>query len=108
MNFQTGANTIMFLSAITTEVKDLLIVFSCSYDSSTGVFTVPPGRDGVYYFSTYLQIFSGKYADFKMAVNDVIVCTARADHSHNGDNDTAQAARSAMGDIVEGTWVFIF
>ena len=32
-------------------------VFISSYDSTTGVFTVPPGGDGVYYFSTYLIYF---------------------------------------------------
>ena len=33
------------------------ILFISSYDSTTGVFTVPPGGDGVYYFSTYLIYF---------------------------------------------------
>ena len=30
----------------------LPILFICSYDNTTGVFTVPPGGDGIYYFST--------------------------------------------------------
>ena len=35
----------------------LCILFISSYDTTTGVFTVPPGGDGVYYFSTYLIYF---------------------------------------------------
>ena len=35
----------------------LPILFISRYDSTTGVFTVPPGGDGVYYFSTYLIYF---------------------------------------------------
>ena len=34
-----------------------LILFISSYNSTTGVFTVLPGGDGVYYFSTYLIYF---------------------------------------------------
>ena len=32
----------------------LSYLFPPSYDSTTGVFTVPPGGDGVYYFSLFL------------------------------------------------------
>ena len=35
----------------------LPMLFISSYDSTTGVFTVPPGGVGVYYFSTYLIYF---------------------------------------------------
>ena len=35
----------------------LPILFISSYDSTTGLFTVSPGGDGVYYFSTYLIYF---------------------------------------------------
>ena len=35
----------------------LPILFIFSYDSRTGVFTVPPGGDVVYYLSTYLIYF---------------------------------------------------
>ena len=35
----------------------LPILFISSYDNTTGVFTVPAGGDGVYYFSTYLIYF---------------------------------------------------
>ena len=38
------------------------ILFISSYNSTTGVFRVPPGGDGVYYFSVYVlvdQLFNG-------------------------------------------------
>ena len=51
------------------------------YDETTGVFTVPSGGDGVYYFSTYLEVDYDEYGDFDMLLNDEIICTAVGDHS---------------------------
>ena len=76
--------------------------FSCSYDSSTGVFTVPNGGDGLYYFSTYLLVASGHYAHFNMVVNDVIVCTAYGDENSNSGADLPQATCSAVVEVSQG------
>ena len=51
------------------------------YDSTTGTFTVPPGGDGFYYFSTYLLVVSGKHGYFDMQINGELLCTAQTVHS---------------------------
>ena len=81
---------------------------SCSYDSSTGVFTVPPGGDGLYYFSTYLLIDFGEVAVFNIVVNDVIVCSVYGDESSNSGTDNPQVTCSAVVDVTEGRVLFIF
>ena len=51
---------------------------SCSffrYDITTGVFTVPPGGDGLYYFSTFLTAESGESATFDMLLNGERICS---------------------------------
>ena len=77
-------------------------MFSYSYDSSTGVFTVPPGGEGLYYFSTYLLIDLGEYGVFNIVVNDVVFCTATGDEDTNFGGDLPQATCSAVVDVDEG------
>ena len=52
------------------------VIFIYSYDSTTGTFTVPPGGDGYYYFSTYLSVEEDEYASFNMEINGELLCTA--------------------------------
>ena len=68
------------------------------------MFTVPPGGDGLYYFSTYLLIDDGDLAYFNLVVNDDdILCTAYGDHDSAGE-DYSQAACSAMAQLNEGSF----
>ena len=80
----------------------LSILFISSYDSTTGVFTVPTGGDGVYYFSTYLLVQPGKRGQFDMQLNDDVICMTYPDHSANGDFDFAPGSCSATVDSVAG------
>ena len=83
-------------------IRNEIEFISYSYDSSTGVFTVPSGRDGLYYVSTYLLVSAdGEFGIFSIMVNGVIVCTAYGDHSSLG-SDVSQATCSAVVDVVEG------
>ena len=70
------------------------------YDSTTGVFTVPPGGDGTYFFSAYFFIPINEFALLNMVVNDEMVCTADGDHTNLADFATASC--SAVVDAVEG------
>ena len=73
------------------------------YDETTGVFTVPSGGDGVYYFSTYLEVDYDEYGDFDMLLNDEIICTAVGDHSgQSGAGDYSQAMCSAIVNVMAG------
>ena len=81
--------------------SDLLMLDS-SYDSTTGVFTVPSGGDGVYYFSTSVRVDFGETGRFDMHVNDNDICTTWPDNTDNGTGDAATGSCSAVVDLVEG------
>ena len=72
------------------------------YDSSTGVFTVPPGGDGVYYFSTHLTIDQEGFGIFSIELNDEVICSAKGDQNTSGGGDSAAASCSAVVDAVAG------
>ena len=55
------------------------LYFYSSYDNTTGMFTVPPGGDGVYYFSTYLLVIFGEWGRFNIKLNNDVMCTAQPD-----------------------------
>ncbi len=76
--------------------------FNCRYDPTTGIFTVPPGGDGLYYFSTYLLVYDGELGWFNIRVDGVILCTARGDYSNNGAYVYAQATCSGLIQLSEG------
>ena len=74
------------------------------YDNTTGVFTVPPGGDGTYFFNAYFFVPASEYARLNMVVNDEVVCTADGDHTNLADFATASC--SAVVDAVEGISFF--
>ena len=80
----------------------LPILFISSYDSTTGVFTVPPGGDEVYYFSVYVLVNAGEWGRIDMTLNDDIICTALGDHNDNGAVDNAPGSCSAVVDLAAG------
>ena len=55
-------------------VTSLFIVYR--YDSTTGTFTVSPGGDGYYYFSTFLNLMGDEAVTFDVRVNGKLICTA--------------------------------
>ena len=66
------------------------------------MFTVPPGGDGVYYFSTYVLVDDGESGRFDMMLNDDVICTTWPDHNNNGANDVVPGSCSAVVDVVAG------
>ena len=75
-------------------------LYSCRYDPSTGIFTVPPGGDGLYYFSTYLLVDDGEVGYFNIRVNGEVLCSAVADETAGGDYP--QAICSGLAQLTEG------
>ena len=80
-------------------ITSLFIVYR--YNSATGTFTVPPGGDGYYYFSTYLTVFYEEYGRFDLQVNGEILCSAHADQQDT-PNDPGQAACSGVTYAIAG------
>ena len=76
--------------------------FIFSYNSSTGVFTVPPGGDGVYYFSVYLTGDHGEGGFVDMKHNDANICRALGDNSESGHQDAPATSCSAIVNAVAG------
>ena len=68
---------------------------------------MPPGGDGVYYFSTYLLVDDGESAYFDMTLNDDVICSTFPDHNSNGAGDFAPGSCSAVTDAVAGN-ILIF
>ena len=62
---------------------------------------MPPGGDGVYYFSTFLYVDFGEYGYFHMKLNDDTMCSIRPDHNA-GLSDYASGSCSAIVDVVAG------
>ena len=80
----------------------LPILFISSYDSTTGVFTVPPGGDGMYYFSIYVLVETGEWGHFDMMLNDDVISSTYPDHSFSGYSDVTTGSCSAVVDVVAG------
>ena len=83
-----------------------MTVFHNRYNSTTGIFTVPPGREGFYYLSVYLIISSAEFGYFDIVINGDLLCTAFGDQ---GDTplDVGSAACNAATYATEGTAVFL-
>ena len=65
------------------------------------MFTVPPGGDGTYYFSSFVLVSPGELGSFDMRLNDDVVCTAFGDQNNNGV-DYPQGGCGAVLSVVEG------
>ena len=63
---------------------------------------MPPGGDGIYYFSTYMLVQLGETARFDMVLNGDVICTTFPDHDFSGSNDHASGSCSAIVDAVAG------
>ena len=76
----------------------LTILFISRYDPETGEFTVPPGGDGVYYFSAYVAPQLAEYGVFDMYLhpnigNSKVICSME---SVPGDSGCDSASCSAI------------
>ncbi len=76
-------------------------MFYFRYNPLTATFTVPPGGDGLYYFSTFLRVDDGEFAVFDVAINGNRFCTASGDNHINGA-DYPQATCSGLAHLMEG------
>ena len=77
-----------------------------SYDSSTGTFTVPPGGEGYYYFSTNFVVRYNEVKEYEIRLNGGrhpnVLCTARGDRSESYSTDTGHTSCSATIFAAEG------
>ena len=53
-----------------------MFLIAFRYNSVTGMFTVPPGGDGFYYFSTYIIVQREEIGYFDIKINGDRLCTA--------------------------------
>ena len=81
--------------------KKIPTFFPATTAQQESVFTVPPGGDGVYYFSTYLLVQTGEWGHFEIRLNDNVICTAFGDQDNDGV-DFAQCGCGAVISVVEG------
>ena len=77
------------------------------YDSTTGIFTVPPGGDGFYYFATYLLVQADEWARFEIRINGEVLCTADTSQ-YDTPSDAGQAACSGAIYATEGRQFVLF
>ncbi len=63
-------------------IAKLQILLSfCSYDETTGIFTVPSGGDGLYFVMFFMTTADNAWGVFRLQLNGVGMCDAHA----NGD-----------------------
>ena len=65
----------------------------------TGTFTVPPGGDGYYYFSTL--VYDDKSGRFEIRINGLSLCTAQTDQTEVFLNGAELSANSGNLIIIE-------
>ncbi len=78
-----------------------LFCFVFRYDTSTAIFTVPTGGDGLYYFSIYLLVENGEWGEFRLWVNGEILCSAYGD-AYNSPSEDPQATCSGLAQLTMG------
>ena len=91
--------TLLLCVTVTTLIVPFNIFYR--YDSTTGTFTVPPGGDGFYYFSTYLLGTSTEYNVFDIQINGNKLCTVHLDQQQTS-GDALQSSCSAAIYAAEG------
>ena len=60
---------------------------SCRYNGNTGVFTVPEGADGMYFFSSHLVTDDKKWAQITLKKNQEILCGFYEDNQNSANED---------------------
>ena len=73
------------------------------YDSTTGTFTVPPGGDGYYYFSTYMRVAGGEVVNFDVELDGELICSVTADIQDSSSGDREITSCSGATYAFEGS-----
>ena len=81
---------------------DLIVILFFRYDSSSGLFTVPSGGDGFYYFSVFLNVDGDEYGYFDVEINGQLMCTVCGDLTISPDTDYEATSCSGIVYAVEG------
>ena len=81
-------------------ITSMFIVYR--YGSTTGIFTVPPGGDGFYFFSVYLLVQADEYGIFDIRFNGDIICEAYSEQDDTTTDDEATTSCSAVASVAEG------
>ena len=81
-------------------VTSLFIVYR--YDSTTGVFTVPPGGNGFYYFTVYVTTYTSEDAILDLEINGQVLCSITADLDEVADGDGWGISCSGVAQVMEG------
>ena len=73
------------------------------YDSTTGVFTVPPGADGVYYFSSFLLTEWEEQVFFHMELNGRDICNIEVQNNeyNSGTSSCNAVVKVNAGDKIK-------
>ena len=71
-------------------------IFTVNQGFDSFMFTVPPGGDGLYYFSLFLYVDIDEVAFFHMRLNDDVICAARPDHGGSGALDYTSGSCSSV------------
>ena len=79
-------------------ITSLFIV--CRYNNSTGIFTVPSGGNGYYYFSVFLTVNSGEFGYFDVEINGELICTVSSNLTQASEFETTSCNGAAYA--VEG------
>ena len=79
------------------------------YDVTTGDFTVPTGKAGLYYFYVHFSYLASKMGDFYLLASDVATCRSVGDD--DSGSDTSSSSCSCVANLEEGmrfyTWIYI-
>ena len=85
----------------------VLVNLGSGYNSKTGVFTVPSGGGGLYYFYAHFTYDRGQYAIIGIRKNGGILCNAFEDDDiHSRDEDASSCGAVSM--LQEGDTIIFF